>query len=724
VTRSNALELIAVIGGLVLFGYVAWDGALWDARLQLLLHIGAVVAIAALLVLALRGLELPRSRLELPILALITAFGLATLLAENHGLAIRALAVIVATSAMLPIAGVLLRHRSATVALVAILPVLALSAGSLVSMLWRRAEWLLVGGPGLPPVRLSHEGTPFGSVAVAPFVIMAVLPLTLLIAEPRIRRWLQVGLFGVGIPLALLSGSRSAWLAIAVAVAILLGPMLGGARLPRRPTARNLALIAGAGALVIVAAIFIAPRLTAFTSLIYRGYLWRDTIDAWSRSPLVGIGPGTMPWARQAAAPPLSFPVRQPHSHDVALGVLGDAGLIGLAAFVALVVVFVLVAAPWRHRPLPGRTAFAVLGGFLAASLFEDLTFLPGFNLLIILLVALVLRDAGAMTWQRLELPPGMRVAGAAGAAGLLLVMLLGDAAAIDYRLGADAAAAGRWRESQVAFSQAVGLDPWHPSGPKSLAVAAEMNGDLTTSRAAAERAVELNPGDAQSWTNLAIVCLETGARNCASNAARQAVETASLGGQELANAALVYERLGDTARSDDAYRRSLLTSLATGLTLPWPRAVDVGTTIPPEVDAPTGELNLVIARAAMGQAVTPTDYDQPLPRALAYAIAGDRARAEQEIDQAIAADRESTTAWDLDLVVRAHWGEPIEHVMAIDEVLRGSPMSRERPEVGGLTFDIASFRMYPRDGLVSPAVRLLGEQPWPWILDRLLPPA
>ncbi len=38
-------------------------------------------------------------------------------------------------------------------------------------LLARRLEWILVGAPGLPPLRLPAEGTPFGSVAVPPFVI-------------------------------------------------------------------------------------------------------------------------------------------------------------------------------------------------------------------------------------------------------------------------------------------------------------------------------------------------------------------------------------------------------------------------------------------------------------------------------------------------------------------------------------------------------------------------
>ena len=48
---------------------------------------------------------------------------------------------------------------------------------------------------------------------------------------------------------------------------------------------------------------FITPRLTDVRSLVYRGYLWRDTLNAWSQDPAFGIGPGSMPLARQAAAP-------------------------------------------------------------------------------------------------------------------------------------------------------------------------------------------------------------------------------------------------------------------------------------------------------------------------------------------------------------------------------------------------------------------------------------
>src|SRR4029079_15562594 len=134
------------------------------------------------------------------------------------------------------------------------------------------------------------------------------------------------------------------------------------------------------GVLLAIAAA--GSRLTDLRSLLYRGFLWRDTLNAWSVDPLFGIGPGSMPYARQAAAPALSFPVGQPHSHDIPLGILGDAGLLGVAAALAVAVTCVMLAGPWRTRTLAGRAAFAVLAGCGVGMLFEDLTFLPGFNLL------------------------------------------------------------------------------------------------------------------------------------------------------------------------------------------------------------------------------------------------------------------------------------------------------------------------------------------------------
>src|SRR5262245_1987715 len=94
VRRRSLLEWLGLAAGLAVFGYVGWDGALWDARFQLVLHLIAIGAIAGLGVVALRGGALPHTPIDLPIDALIAAFGVATASAMNLGMSLRAMAAI------------------------------------------------------------------------------------------------------------------------------------------------------------------------------------------------------------------------------------------------------------------------------------------------------------------------------------------------------------------------------------------------------------------------------------------------------------------------------------------------------------------------------------------------------------------------------------------------------------------------------------------------------
>lgn len=730
-------ELAAVAVGLAVMGYLGWDGALWDARYQLALHLAAVAALGGVLWIGAAGGLLPRTRLDLPILGLLLAFAVASLTAWNPGLSARALVAIAATTLMLPVAMLALRHRAGWTALVVTLPILAYAMAALGTLGWRRLEWLLAGGPGLPPIRMGHEATGFGSVAVPPFVLMAAMPVALLIPWPRLRSAVLAGLAVVALPLTLLSGSRSAWIAVAVAGLVLVapravawlrrtrasgGPLSHGEWTPRRA---GLALVMVG--LVVAASAFVAPRLTDLRSLVYRGFLWRDTLSAWSQDPVFGIGPGSMPYARQAAAPPLSFPAHQPHSHDIPLGILGDAGLVGLGAALVLFATFVLVAGPWRTTTLPGRAAFAVLMGFAAGLLFEDLTFLPNFNLLVLLLVAIALADAGAVRWQRLQLARLARptaLAVGTGGAALLTVMMLGNAAAITYRVGTDAAGEERWPEAYAALQGAVALDPWHPTGPKALAVAADRVGLPAVALAAAARAVQLGPGDGPSWVNLAILCAADNDPACARRAAARAVETAGAAGRELANAALVYDRLGDRAAADRAYRLSLLTNYWTGLTLPWPRSVSIGDERSTELGVEPAELNLLIARRVADEAVAPEDYAGSVARSLAFAMVGDRQRAEAEVELGIRVAPGSSTVWEIGALLADLYGEDPQPLLRIGEVVRGAPLGTTASRPAYMTFDIATFRANPADGLVGAAERLLPETPWPWVLEPLLAPA
>ena len=731
--RPNLGESLAIAAGLVVFAYAGWDGALWDARWQLGLHLLAIGAIAGLVGVARAGGLLPRTRIDVPMLVLLAAFALATVSAENDGLALRAMASIVATAAMLPVGLVVLRRRPGWVALAAIGPTLGLALGTLVVMLGRRVEWLTAGAPGLPPIRMLGEGSPFGSVAVAPFALLALVPLALVLHPPRFRAWTLAALGVIGAPMTILSGSRSAWLAIAAAgLAFAATHALRGGlrmRLPSRWTPRNIGLLAAGIGLSALAVAYVTPRVLSTTSLIYRGNLWADTLAAWSADPILGIGPGTMPYARQAAAAPMSFPVQQPHSHNLPLGVLGDAGLVGLAAAVVLVIWFAMVAGPWRSRSVAGRAASSVLLGIGIGGLFEDLTFLPNFNLLVILCAAVALSDAGAVDWRPIPpLRPVQRLPAAAAtlAAGfvLLLGMIVGDAGAIAYRAGVQAFGMGDRAEAARWFERAVELDPWHPAGPKALAVAADAAGDAPLALDAALRAVELYPGDGASWANLAVLCLRQGDSGCAADAARRATNAATLFGREAINAARVFEELGSDAAADDAYRLSLLTNRITSLATDWPRRLTVSAPPGFELDRSALELNLVLAGVEAGNPLDPGSISDPAVRALAAALSGDRPAAESALTEAIARQPASLATWEMALLLREHWGEPTDDARQVYAAVRGSPPPNQhsRPGLPGLDYDIATFRIFPLDGFLMGAEHLVLARPWPWVLEELLP--
>ncbi len=648
-------------------------------------------------------------------------------------MSLRAMAAIVAFAAMLPVALLAVRHRPVWVGLVTSVPVLLLAIPTLVAMVARRVEWIVAGAPGLPPLRLAAEGTPFGSVAVPPFVLIPAWALAGLIEPPGLRRVVRAGLLAVGIPLVILSGSRSAWLAIAAGLAIGLAPWAWRQRRrlrrPRGLSARG--VLIGAGVLVAggVGLALVLPRLTAVSSLLYRGALWRDTLVAWSSDPLLGIGPGFMPFARQAAAPDFSFPVRQPHSHNLPLGVLGDAGIVGLVAGLLVVVTLAVRAGPWRSRTPVGRTAAVVMVGLGIGGLFEDLTFLPGFNLLAIAVVAVALLDAGAVTWAPLRLaPPSRRLAlfAGTGVIGVVLIaaMVTADAAAIAYRNGISDAESGNWADSTSWLQRAVEIDPWHPAGPMALAVAADAAGQPTQALDAAHRATLLSPGDATAWTNLALLCEADGDLPCTREAAERAVAKARYLAPELLNAAVVLDRLGETDAADAAYRLSLLTHTATSFVAEWPRRIVIGDGRIPDVSDPSWQLNLLLARHSTGEPIEPGEFADPAVRALAHAAIGEREAAEEWLARAFEEHPDEARTHDIGVILRDAWGEPIEDAVRIASVVRGRPFpDRDAAiEVPRSVLDISSFRAYPRDGFVGRAVRMATQPPIPWTLQQILP--
>jgi hypothetical protein len=715
---TSRIATLGGVGGAVAVSlYLGWDGALWDPRLQLALHLVAAVAIGGVAVIAWRGGVLPRTPLDRPIAALLIAYGVATLSAWNIGLSVPALAGVLATTAMLPVGLVALRHRPDWTAVIAVVPLLGLAAGTLAVLAWRRVEWLLAGGSGWPPIRLPNEGTPFGTVAVPPFVILAALPVALLVTHRRFRRGLVMALLAVGLPLTVLSGSRSAWIAITVATLVMALPLARNLRGMRRPSLLQVAGIVGSAAAAALSIAFIAPRLTETSSLAYREQLWRATLTVWRSDPWLGIGPGAMPYARQTVAPLL-----QPHSHDVPLGILGDAGIVGLVAALTLFATFLWIARPRAGSTLAGRAAYAALVGIAVGFLTEDLTFLPNFNLLLLLLAGIALLDARAVSWRPVRLRLRLVAPAGAAAAALLASALLGDAAAVSYGAGVDAAAVGDWATAQDRLATAVTLDPLQPSGPKALAVAADWNGSSALARRNAQLAVELNPGDGASWTNLSLLCLAERDRVCALDAVDHALRTARQSPIALLNAARVYAAFNQPIKADAAYRASLLLTWQTALVVPWPRPVTVGEQPASEQGTTVTQLSLLVARRVQGEPLRPAAYAAASVRAVAFAMAGDLPAARGAIALAMREAPGDPVTWDLIALLRRHWGEDDSSALRVGAVTSGGPLAAGPPEMVSMTSDIAALRNYPADAMVSGAQRLLTDGPWPWVLDPLLP--
>ena len=71
---------------------------------------------------------------------------------------------------------------------------------------------------------------------------------------------------------------------------------------------------------------------------------------------------------------------------------------------------------------------------------------------------------------------------------------------------------------------------------------------------------------------------------------------------------------------------------------------------------------------------------------------------------------------------MRRHWGEDDSSALRIGAVIRGGSLASEPLGIPPLSRDIAAFRNYPADALVSGGQRLLIDRPWPWVLDPLLP--
>ncbi len=148
------------------------------------------------------------------------------------------------------------------------------------------------------------------------------------------------------------------------------------------------------GPLVVLVIVLAAPGLVRerFATLTSSGGeistrvdIWRTAFDIWENHPVLGVGLGGFPLAYEQALVPdkefLPSTIFQPppHAHNIFLQLMAEQGILGLLAFVAILVAAVRGTIRLRHSSdrvarLLGSGLLAALAAFLVHNLF-DVTF-------------------------------------------------------------------------------------------------------------------------------------------------------------------------------------------------------------------------------------------------------------------------------------------------------------------------------------------------------------
>ena len=173
-------------------------------------------------------------------------------------------------------------------------------------------------------------------------------------------------------------------------------------------------------------------------------------------------------------------------------------------------------------------------------------------------------------------------------------------------------------------------------------------------------------------------------------------MDTATPQGRELVNAAIVYEWLGDTAAADRAYRLSMLTTYLTGLTQPWPRPIAIGDPTTAASWPPTSRSGTCWSRGALtGEPIRVDDYTGSIARALAAAMIGDQATAEEEVRRGLRRDPSLHHHVGGGALLGRHYGTDDGRLERVADATRGQSLP-DPSQPPSLIYDIATFRAYP----------------------------
>ncbi len=370
--------------------------------------------------------------------------------------------------------------------------------------------------------------------------------------------------------LSFLSSSRGAWLGLAAGFVLIAILFVRENRLRLSSLWRWLRtrrwLLAGAGvAILLVAA---AAGVVLYRQFLHpshvanlydaRSYLWAPAWQAFVAHPILGQGPFTymISFLRSASVPP--SPIFA-HAHNVLLNVLGEEGLIGFFAFLALFIAAVIALVRRMRTAAPDQrfvvwAAIGVLAAFTFHSFFDSFNVEPMglWAMLVVLGAALAVPQPAAQAslpalsssahrwwkrpWWLLLLIAGLWLdyftfqPFAAGIAAANRFDWQTAARELQLAVDRDPYSAIAWQQlglaesaladqgdssaliaAEQSFQQAAALDPsWAPNQFNLAAIEARL-GNLPASLAAARAGIALSPAVARFQLILGAACERSG---------------------------------------------------------------------------------------------------------------------------------------------------------------------------------------------------------------------
>jgi O-antigen ligase len=560
---------------------------IYAAELRLVSVVMTAAALAAWAVVAIRDPSWrPRSAIWPALAVPLAAFAVTTALSERPRISVEYLAYSVLLAALYLLLRALLAHAAFRDRITGLTVLLAFGMGIayVVACVGHWIDWWdAVGALRVPPLRPLFESLTYGNPS-------AIMTMSVLLTGPAVahlgiatrgRRVVVIALIVLAGVVTLLSGSRSGWLAVAVAilvvaVAVLASP--GGRMTIGRAVKTRRARLVGAAVLVAAVGIGLALMPAILMRAGAAGADWRAGYVAvagrmFASAPVTGVGAGTWVADRIALTEPDETDYYIPHAHNLYAQTAAEHGILGLAAgalAVACVAWLVLGALrdPDAVRRRWGWVALFTGVYFAAHNMLDFYANFPAtlfaFALPIAWLDATAARSI--LVWPRApafgsRARRAIGIVGALAGAAVITAAVAGlvrqETPARAMADGMRAAAREDWSAALPLFESAAEADPEVPSYAFARGLAEARAGDQSAALATLLRVAQAEDLPV-AWLDVAALRLDAGDTAGATEAIERALR---LGRQQpaiLFGAGALMERLGDASGADAAWVSTL----------------------------------------------------------------------------------------------------------------------------------------------------------------------